>query len=83
MAAPKKPTNPFYVALLIVGTVFATTACAYGVLMVLKQDPRRTIDSPLLTFLDQRGLYVLVIELVLLGLCTFAAIGSEEYWEKS
>ena len=29
-----KPFNPFYVLLLIIGTTFAVTACAYGVMTV-------------------------------------------------
>jgi hypothetical protein len=81
MASPKKRSNPFYLALLVVGTAFAITACAYGVLIVLKQDPRRSLQSPLVEFLDQRGLMLLLIELGILGVLTFAAIGTEEYWE--
>lgn len=82
MTTSPKPINPFYRALLVVGTAFAITACAYGVLIVLKQDPRRTIDSPLANFLDQRGLLVLAGELALLGVLTFAAIGTDDYWER-
>lgn len=82
MTSPKKPSNPFYLGLLVVGTAFAVTACAYGVLTVLKQDPRNSTDSPLLHFLDQRGLTLLLIELGVLAIFTFAAIGTEDYWER-
>ena len=42
-AQAKKPFNPFYALLLIVGTVFAITACAYGVMTVqLMQAGRST-----------------------------------------
>mgnify|MGYP004085779037 CR=1 FL=1 len=34
-AEEKKPVNPFYVALVILGTLFAVTACAYGVMMLV------------------------------------------------
>ena len=41
--ARKKPINPFYVVLVIVGTAFAITASAYGVtaMRALRTDPRR------------------------------------------
>ena len=82
MPSPNKPANPFYLALCVVGMAFATTACAYGVLIVLKQDPRRSADSPFMQFLDQRGLTILLVELALLGAFTVAAIGTEDYWER-
>jgi hypothetical protein len=81
MPSLKQPSNPFYLGLLVVGTTFAITACAYGVLIVLKQDPRRSLQSPLVEFLDQRGLTLLLIELGILAILTFAAIGTEDYWE--
>ena len=92
----KKPFNPFYVMLLIVGTVFAITACAYGVmtvqLMQLGQMPPTgfgelgapmafpTSGNSLIEFLDAHGFQLMMWELGLLAVATVAAIGTDEFW---
>ena len=77
-----KPFNPFYPALVVVGTAFAISACAYGVMTVRKLDPMAGDDRGLVEFLDEYGLVLLVGELIVLGLLTFAAIGSDDYWTR-
>lgn len=77
-----KPFNPFYPALVVVGTAFAITACAYGVMTVRKLDPAAVDDQGLIQFLDEYGLALLIGQLVLLGLFTFAAIGTDDYWTR-
>lgn len=82
MAKNRKPANPFYVLLVVVGVAFTITACAYGVMTVKRIRPMAVEqpDSPMLDFLDENGLTIMVGELVVLGIATFAAIGTDEYW---
>ena len=76
-----KPTNPFYAALLVVGVVFAVTACAYCVMTVRGLDPQVN-QQGLMGLMNEHGLVIMVVELVALGVLTFAAIGTDEYWTR-
>ena len=78
----KTASNPFYVSLLVVGGVFAITACAYGVMTVRGLDPRLADEQGLMGLMNRHGLAMMVGELVLLGLLTVAAIGTDKYWER-
>lgn len=79
---PPKATNPFYALLLVVGVAFAISACAYGVMTVRGLDPQRADEGGLVGLMDQHGLSILVVELVLLGILTALAIGTDEYWTR-
>jgi uncharacterized membrane protein len=92
-AKPSKPFNPFYALLLVVGTLFAITACAYGVMTVqmlrIGQSGLVAVetDSPvagggssLLHFLDVYGFQVMMWQLGVLAATTVAAIGLDEYF---
>lgn len=85
MSAEKKAINPFYVLLIILGIIFAITTCAYGV-MTVKMSTAAGISANsgggLLPLLSQHGLTILLVELVLLAVATFAAIGTDDYWQK-
>ena len=76
----RKPVNPFYLALVPVGVIFAITACAYLVMSMRVLDPRRAEDTALVGLLEQHGTMILVIELVVLGVLTVAAIASDDFW---
>lgn len=82
---PTKRANPFYVLLVLVGILFGITTCAYGV-MTVKMSTAEGIassaDSPVVQFMSQHGLKLLVAELAVLGMTTFAAIGTDSYWSK-
>jgi hypothetical protein len=78
----KQPVNPFYSALVVVGVLFALTACAYGVMTVRGLDPQNADEGGLVGFLDAYGVWVMVGELLVLGLLTVAAIGTDEYWTR-
>src|SRR5438552_12100413 len=78
--AKRKPVNPFYLALLPVGIVFAITACAYLVMTMRVLDPRRAEDTALIGLLERHGTTIMVIELFVLGILTVAAIASDDYW---
>jgi hypothetical protein len=85
---PKRFTNPFYVLTLVVGTAFLITCFAYSVMTVNEMDPYGapaesiSRNSNLIRFLKVYGLHLLVTELVLLAICTFAAIGTDDFWHK-
>ncbi len=78
-----KTANPFYILLVVVGVAFAVTACAYGVMAfaAMKGAPDAA-NSGLFQFLDQHGVLVMGAELGLLGLFTFAAMSTDEFWRK-
>ena len=76
----QKPVNPFYVALVPAGIVFAVTACAYGVMTVRGLDPHHAANDGLIRLMEQRGLVILVVELALLAVLTVAAIGTDDFW---
>lgn len=77
-----KPINPFYVAALPVGILFAITACAYVVMMVQTADARQAEPMGLIAALEQHGVAILIVQLVVLGVLTFAAILSDDFWTR-
>ena len=77
-----KPFNPFYIASLPAGIVFAITACAYVVMTVRGSDPQQSEATGLIALLEQHGLAILIGEIALLGLLTFAAIASDDFWTR-
>jgi hypothetical protein len=78
----KKPTNPFYAALIPVGVFFALTACSYMVMAYRGLDPHSEGDTGLLGLMNHHGLVIMVVELVLLGILTVAAIGTDDFWTR-
>jgi len=77
------PINPFYFVLVAAGMIFAVTACAYGVMTFLAmQDTYADNTSKLLQFLEEHGGLLLTIELAVLAVATFAAIGTDSYWDR-
>jgi hypothetical protein len=81
-----KAINPFYVALLPVGALFAITACAFGVMMVHGTQPGGPTDADvpggLLGLMEEHGLAILLVELGMLAVLTMLAIGSDSYWTR-
>jgi H+/Cl- antiporter ClcA len=75
-----KPQNPFFAVLIVVGIAFGLTACAYVVMTVRGSDPHTAGEGGLVGLMAQRGLTILVVELLLLGLLTVLAIGTDGYW---
>ena len=78
--AATKPLNPFYPVLVVAGIAFALTACAYSVMTVRGLDPHTAGEGGLVGLMDRHGLAIMVVELVVLGLLTGAAIGTDNYW---
>jgi len=77
-----KPINPFYVASLPAGLVFAITACAYVVMTVRGADARQAEATGLIAIMEQHGLVILIGEIAVLGMLTFAAIVSDDFWTR-
>jgi hypothetical protein len=83
----RRPANPFYVLLVIAGVVFCVTASAYGVMTVKGLHPDIAAQQGasgllLLAWLDEHGFRLLMGELAVLAVFTFAAIGTDDYWSR-
>lgn len=78
--------NPFYALLVVVGTLFVLTACAYCVMAVraIHDDagPVATAETAgLLDWLDRHGIALMSGELAVLGLATVGAMTTDPYWQ--
>jgi hypothetical protein len=88
MKPSKKSANPFYALLIVVGVAFVVTAAAYGVMAVRESRsaaiaPGEVVAAhPLMTWMRENGNKALLIELGLLGLGTFGAIATDDYWQR-
>ena len=88
----KKFANPFYGAARRGRLAFAITATAYGVMAFREARPRdrsthdaaaiAADDHPLMVWMRHHGETALMTELGLLALCTFGAIGTDDYWQR-
>jgi hypothetical protein len=86
MAKTRKPFNPFYPLLMVVGAVFAITSCAYGVMTVNLLNPAQVMGGApqegLVAFLDKHGVTLLMSQLGVLAVLTFAAMATDDYWTR-
>ena len=90
MPRSAKSFNPFYAMLVLVGTAFVVTACAYTVMCyVTLQGPGAAgegatagAEHGLFVWMSRYGTTALVTEVVLLGLLTAGAIGTDEFWQR-
>ena len=87
MASQPKPTNPFYIVLLIAGVIFVVTACSYIVMTINARDmslggPENPSSQRFVEIVDRYGFAALMIELGVLAGATFAAIATDEYWTR-
>jgi hypothetical protein len=78
-----KFSNPFYGLLVVVGVLFVVTATAYGIMYLqeVRGAPALT-EHPLMAWLARYGNAALMVELALLAIGTFGAIGTDEYWQR-
>jgi hypothetical protein len=87
----QKFANPFYGLLLVAGIAFALTATAYVVLAFrdarglaaanIERQPGEA-PHPLMVWMKQHGEAALMTELGLLAAFTFAAIATDDYWQR-
>ena len=87
MASQQKPTNPFYIVLLIAGVIFVVTACSYIVMTINARDmslggQENPSNQRFVEIVDRYGFAALMIELGVLAGATFAAIATDEYWTR-
>ena len=75
-----KPTNPFYVAALPAGVIFAITACCYMVMAYRGLNPHRADEGGLVGLMDRHGMAIMLVELAILAVLTVAAIATDGYW---
>jgi hypothetical protein len=90
----RKSANPFYILLVVAGLMFAITATAYGVMAFRDARPRNetvamastlpasTSEHPLMQWMRRHGEVALLSELCALAICTFAAIGTDSFWQR-
>ncbi len=80
VAKTKEPINPFYVLVVLLGVIFAITSCAYGTMAYRAIAPvaDRDVGQGLMTFLDRYGIQALAVELTLLALAAFGAMGLDQ-----
>lgn len=93
MRRSRKSANPFYVLLIVAGLSFAMTTTAYVVMAVREAHPHAepvgaaasmaaSGEHPLMLWMRHHGNAALLTELGLLAICTFAAIGTDSYWQR-
>ncbi|MCO6454010.1 MAG: hypothetical protein J5I93_01740 [Pirellulaceae bacterium] len=83
MQTTRAAANPFYVVLVAVGVLFVITACAYGVMTLRGIEPAESAAGEphqLMELMDRHGFTLLMVELSVLALATFAAIGTDHWW---
>jgi hypothetical protein len=87
----RKSANPFYVLLVLAGVTFVLTATAYGVMAFRDARPAAAppaataianAEHPLMLWMSRHGDSALLAELAVLALFTFAAIGTDDYWQR-
>ena len=94
MRRSRKSANPFYVLLILAGLSFAITTTAYVVMAFREAHAREESvagapspvavndEHPLMQWMRWHGNAALLTELGLLAICTFAAIGTDGYWQR-
>lgn len=91
----KKGFNPFYVLLVVVGTTFCLTACAYGLMAMRSLRPERNVAASatdqsaarpgphqLMAFMQRNGERLLFVEVAVLAVAALAAMGTDGYWTR-
>jgi hypothetical protein len=75
--------NPFYPLSILVGIAFLFTAVAYGVMAFRGAAPQlvdNADESSLMSFLDEHGVTIFLVELGTLMVTTVAAISTDSFW---
>jgi hypothetical protein len=82
VAKSPAPVNLFYVLVVLVGVLFAITACAYGTMAYRAISPAvepSARSSGLMGFLDRYGVQAMALELAALGAATCGAMMLDRY----
>jgi hypothetical protein len=83
----RKSINPFYLLLMVAGTAFALTACAYGVMSVKMLNPAGVGSESesrqfFVRFMDEHGATIMLAEIAVLAVCTVLAMATDGYWQR-
>ncbi len=83
MASSTNLKNPFNVLVMIIGTLFAITACGFCVMTVRDMQPvdRASEASSLLAWMAQYGFSAMMLQLGLLAVVAVAAMATDDYWQ--
>jgi hypothetical protein len=75
--------------LVLIGVVFVLTAFVYGIMVTrdtaaFDMSARASVsrEDVLIEWMRQYGNLAVGVELSLLAICTFGAIGTDEYWQR-
>ncbi len=79
--------------LVLAGIVFAITACAYGAMSTVFVTSYRTLseqeaaelmedETTWMNVIDRHGMTIMLVEIVVLTVLTFAAISTDGYWTR-
>jgi len=87
MPSSNRTTNPFFVALVVVGMLFVVTACCYFVMTLQSSELSLGREGPganeeFVKLIDRYGFTLMMLELATLAGVTFAAIATDEYWTR-
>ena len=82
MSKAQTASNPFYVLLIIAAILFVITVCAYFTMALREAHGAVAGTHGLTALLARYGLSLLIAELVLLGLATFGAIATDDYFSR-
>lgn len=85
MDRKKRAINPFYPILLVFAVAFLFTAFAFCVMAFRAANPRTEPGqepSGIMVFMRHHGTKLLMSELILLGIATYATIGTDKYWNR-
>ena len=78
-------SKPFNILVMLSGTAFAITACAFAVMTVREMDPSAATGAEpdgLMAWMSQHGFSAMLWQLGLLGVFSVAAIATDEFWQK-
>jgi uncharacterized membrane protein YphA (DoxX/SURF4 family) len=88
VAKQKQSFNPYYAALIVIGVAFTITACGYALMMLRATRPVRADsaeaasmleETGLMRLLDERGMEIMGVEVLLLAMATAGAIGLDQW----
>lgn len=75
--------NPFYPMLVVTGVIFCITAFGYGVMTVRKlRNPHEENPPAFVQWMDENGFQAMMIELAVLAVACFAAMGTDSFWTR-
>ena len=82
VAKADKAFNPFYPLLILIGTLFFITACAYGVMTYRSMKMNIQDDRGLMRWMNEHGNMIFYIELTVLAIVLVATMATDRFWQR-